>query len=413
MVELLARTVNNMDILNIKNQFPIFEHQPTVTYLDTGASSLTPRPVIDAVNKYYEQYPVNVHRGLYRLSEQATEECGKTRSAIADFLNAEPDEIVFTNGTTHAFNLLAYTLSPELKKGDNVVISILEHHANLVPWQQMAKKYGFELRFINVDPATYRLDIDHAQSIIDENTKIVSITTMSNVLGTIPPVKKILNLAKKVGAITILDAAQGIVHQKTDVRDLDCDFLAFGAHKLYGPTGVGALYGKKNRLEALEPFFFGGDMIAEVTRKDSQWNDVPYKFEAGTPPIAQICGFGAAITFVSGIGIDAIRKHEEGLTKYGIEQLKTIEGLDIIGPLSVENRGGVLSFTIDGIHVHDIADILGMNDIAVRAGSHCAMPLLQELGINGTVRASFGIYSTKQDVDRLIKGLQEVKNVFS
>lgn len=398
----------------IKSQFKIFnqENPNPVVFLDSGASSLTPDSVIDAITKYYKEYSVNIHRGLYKMSEKATDLCEISRNKLAKFINAENSEIIFTSGTTMGLNMLSQMLKSEVKPGDNIVISIAEHHANILPWQKLAKEIGnVEIRYIKLDN-NFELDIDHAKSLIDSNTKIVSITGMSNVMGMIPDCKKLGELAHEVDAYMIIDAAQSIAHKKTDVKELNCDFLAFGAHKMYGPTGVGVLYGKQELLQKLNPVFVGGDIVSLVTTKGAEWVEAPHKFETGTPHIAGIIAFGDAVDFIESIGWDYIKKHEEELNKYALTKLNKISGLTIIGPSNFANRGANYAFTIDGIHTHDVADILAKQNIAVRAGSHCAMPLSLELDINGTTRASCGIYSTKQDIDKLVTGLEKVINIF-
>ncbi len=411
-----------MNIEKIKTDFPFFQHHPTLAYLDSGATALKPKAVIDAMNKYYEEYPVNVHRGIYNLSGFATDQYENARKTIATFINATPEEIIFTSGATHGLNLLATVLGRELKEGDNIVLTRMEHHANMVPWQQIAKEKKVELRFIEIQGpgeikelknyriGDYTIDIESAKKLIDERTKIVSVTSVSNVLGTIVPVKEIIELVKKVGAYTIVDHSQGVVHLKTDVQDLDCDFLVFSGHKLYGPTGIGVVYGKKVLLEKLEPFFFGGDMIRFVSYEDATWADVPNKFEAGTPNIAGAIGLGATIEYINSVGWEAIDAHEKELTAYAMEKLKNI--VKIIGTTDLNQRTGVISFLIDDIHPHDTGDIFNSCNVAVRVGHHCAMPLVRHLGIGGTVRASFGMYNSKEDVDALVTAIGKVKEIF-
>ncbi len=402
----------------IKSQFKIFNKEnpntnsSPITFLDSGASSLTPDTVIDAITKYYKDYSVNIHRGLYKLSETATNLCEHSRDKVAEFINANSQEIIFTSGTTLGLNMLSQMLLPEVKPGDNIVISIAEHHANILPWQKIAKQIGnVEIRYIKLDN-NYELDLDHAKTLIDSNTKIVSVTGMSNVMGTIPDCKKLGQLAHAVNAYMIIDAAQSISHLKTDVKDLDCDFLAFGGHKMYGPTGVGVLYGKKELLKNIDPVFVGGDIVSMVTEQGATWVDAPHKFETGTPHIAGIIAMANAVDFIQSIGWEYIKKHEEELNEYALTKLKNISGLKIIGPSDFVNRGANYAFTIDGLHTHDIADILAKQNIAVRAGSHCAMPLSLALNINGTTRASCGIYTTKQDIDKLVIGLEKAINIF-
>jgi cysteine desulfurase/selenocysteine lyase len=360
---------------------------------------------------------------------------------LAQVENAEPEEIVFTSGTTHGLNLLARQLnltchserSQSVAKNPpangmptepneilhsvqdddckpNIILTRLEHHANLLPWQQFAKRTGVELRFIELTKE-YEVDLESAQKLINENTKLVSFSGLSNTLGTIAPIEKIIKLAKQYNAITIIDAAQLVGHQQIDVKKLDCDFLAFSGHKMYGPTGVGVLYGKKEKLAELEPFFYGGDMVKEASYKSATWQEAPMKFEAGTPNIAGAIGLGAAVDFIQEIGWGETQKHEQKLLSYFFN--KKPDYLKIIGPDSPTNRGPVISFTIDGVHPHDVAEILNRHNVAVRAGHHCAMPLMKHLGIGGTVRISFGIYNNTEDIDKLFEGLEEVKKIFT
>ncbi|HLD60997.1 MAG TPA: cysteine desulfurase [Patescibacteria group bacterium] len=431
-----------MSINEIKNQFQIFKSNLELLYLDSAASTLTPEVVIDAMNDYYQNYRSNVHRGLYDTSMKATEAYEGARHTIASFINADPTEIIFTNGTTHGLNMLAYSLAPRLTHRDNIVLTRMEHHANLVPWQQMAKHYGFEIRFLELDPTSYKLQAT-SYNVIDQNTKIVSLVHVSNVLGTINPVEEIIKITrtKSPRAYTIIDAAQSIAHLPIDVKKMDCDFLVASGHKMYGPTGIGFLYGKKVMLEEhLEPFFFGGDMVSDVTYQDAAWNEVPYKFEAGTPSIASAIGLGAAVKFIREIGWEEIMRHEQELTEYALNQLTDL-GVTIIGPpnchserseesLSQSPNGegsfanaqddnkrliriGVLAFTIPGAHPHDIGEIVNRSGVAIRVGHHCAIPLHKMLGLTGTARASLGVYNTKEDIDKLVEGIKEVKKIFN
>ncbi len=396
-----------------RDDFPTFKFEygagRPYHFLDSAASSLTPKPVLDAMDLYYRTYRANVHRGLYRASNKATLEYEVARENVAELINADPKEVVFTCGTTESLNLVAYSLAPTLKPEDEVVISIMEHHANFVPWQQMAKRYGFKLHILSITDQ-YELDMDEARRVIGPNTKVVSIAHVSNVLGTVNPIKELVDLGHQHGAVAIVDAAQSLGHRPVDVQELGCDFLALSSHKAYGPTGIGVLWGKKKALENLAPFQFGGEMIIEVTKEDSEWNEVPHKFEAGTPNIAGAIGLGAAANYIKEIGIEEISKHERDITKYAIEQMSEIDGLKIIGPVANENRGGAVSFAIDEIHPHDMAHVLGGKGVCVRGGHHCAMPLMQELELPGTTRASFGIYSQEMDVDALVEAIKYAKD---
>ncbi len=440
-------------IRDIKSHFPIFTAHPELHYLDSGATSQTPQMVIDAMNDYYTKYRSNTHRGMYNIAVEATEAFENAREIIAKSLNAQTEEIIFTSGATHGLNALAYSLTPRLSHRDNVVITKMEHHANLVPWQQMAKHYGFELRYIDVSP-DFRLDMESAKKLIDKNTKIVSFTLASNVLGTVNPAKELIALAKPLRAITIIDAAQGAAHFPINVKDVDCDFLVYSGHKIYGPTGIGVLYGKKIMLEEhMEPFFFGGEMVNEVTLEGATWNDVPTRFEAGTQNIAGVIAMGAAIKFIESVGWNNIIEHEMELTSYLLQRLQET-GVQIIGPSSCHfersekslsadstdrdslpapclrmqeagssasglarndklNRIGAVSFILPGIHPHDVAEIMGNENVAIRAGSHCAMPLHQCLNVSATVRASLGMYSTKEDVDALIAAIIKAKKIWT
>lgn len=394
----------------LKKEFPLFKNHSSLAYLDNAASTQTPSVVLEVMNMYYTEYRANIHRGVHDLSAKATEKYEEVRTRVATFINASSEEIVFTSGTTHGLNLLANCVGRTLKPGDNVVLSRMEHHANLIPWQQAAKQYRFELRFIELIGQEFVLDLKSAKTLIDKKTKVVSVVHVSNTLGTINPIEEIIIDAKKFGALTIIDAAQSVAHMPIDVQKLDCDALVFSAHKMYGPTGVGVLYARKTLLENMQPYLFGGDMIREVTYTDATWHDVPWRFEAGTPNIVGVIGLGAAIEFIKSIGFEYIQKHEREITDYALKKIQTIEGVRIIGPQN--NRIGVISFTIDGVHPHDVATILNDHNIAVRAGHHCTMPLMKLLGISGTTRVSFGVYNTTEDVDRFVDGLKKVKEIF-
>ncbi len=396
---------------DFKKQFPIFTANPDLVYFDAASSSQTPQVVLDTMNGYYSEFRANIHRGLYDMSERASQAYAHARKSVAEFINADPGEIVFTSGTTHGLNLLAARLTKTLGSGDNIVLTRLEHHANLIPWQQAAKEYGFEIRFLELTKE-YQIDEASIESLIDTQTKIVSFAFVSNTLGTLLPVATIIKKAIEVGAITIIDAAQAVAHQPIDIKALDCDFLVFSGHKMYGPTGTGVLYGKKARLQTLEPFFYGGDMIREVSYASATWADAPQKFEGGTPNIAGAIGFGAAVTFIQQIGWQTIQAHEQTLTDCLIDQLTGVPGLKIIGPAKGNNRTGVVSCNLDGVHSHDVAEILNRENIAVRSGHHCTMPLMKHLGIQGTVRASIGIYTTEEDIQKLVQGLTEVQRIF-
>lgn len=399
---------SNVKIEQIKLDFPILNHKlqgSNVIYLDSAATTQCPTQVIQSMVKFYETSNANVHRGLHKLSQKATVEYERAREKVAEFINAEREEIIFTSGTTEGLNFLAQTLKNGLKKGDEIVLTEMEHHSNIVPWQKIVEETGAVIRFIPVKE--YELDLK--KGTITKKTKIVSVVHMSNMLGTINPVGEIVKMAHNVGAICIVDAAQSVPHMPIDVKKMDVDFLVFSGHKMLGPTGIGVLYGKKKLLETLEPYKFGGGMIREVTLEKSTWADIPERFEAGTPNIAGAIGLAAAIEYLQEKGMKNVEKQCAELTKYAKKRLSKIKGVTIIGP---KNQGPIISFTIDGVHPHDASEILDRYNIAVRAGHHCTMPLHRKLGFTGTTRASFYIYNTKEDVDALVKGVEKVKEVF-
>lgn len=396
-------------IKTIQRDFTLLRQNKKLSYLDSAATSLTPDVVVKKMDEYYFKYNANVHRGVYKLAQKADQEFERARAIIADFINANSKEIIFTSGATAGLNILASSIGQNLRKGDNVVLTRMEHHANLVPWQQSAKRNGFSIRFIELDK-NYQLDLNSANKVIDRRTKVVSMIHISNTLGTVNPVFSIIEMAKKVGAQTILDSSQAVAHLPIDIKKLDCDYLVFSGHKVYGPTGIGILYGKRERLESLEPLTFGGDMIISVSYESAQWNEVPYKFEAGTPNISGAIGLGVAIEYLNSIGWKNILKHENGLTQKALKELVRLKGVKIIG--SKENRIGVISFVVEGVHPHDLASILDSRNVAVRAGHHCTMPLMKLLGVRATARVSFGIYSTQKDIAQLIGGIKEAQRIF-
>ena len=404
---MLKQTLN---VEKIRKDFPIFE-SGQLTYLDNSATSQKPKQVLDAMNRFYTEYNSNVHRGVYRISEQATQAYEEAHKKVAEFIGAEFEEIIFTKGTTESLNLLAYSLGRTLRQGDEIVLSQMEHHSNLVPWQQLAKQKGLVLKFIRIT-SDFRLDIDHAREIITPKTKIVSVTHMSNVLGTINPVKELAALAHRNGALFIVDGAQSVPHLPVNVKEMDCDSLAFSGHKMLGPTGIGVLYGRKKLLQKMEPFLYGGDMISEVRFEYSTWNELPWKFEAGTPNIAEGVGLGECVDYLRSIGMECIRECEEELTAYALNTLSKIKGVKIYGPKDTVERGSAISFNVEGIHPHDVATILDRYGIAVRGGHHCAMPLMQLLGITGSVRASFSFYNTTEEIDRLAVAIRKAQEVF-
>lgn len=393
----------------MNKEFPILNVETNgkrLIYLDSAATSQKPQKVIESVKEYYEQDNANVHRGIYQLAQKSTVLYEKAHEVVARFIGAEFEEVIFTKGTTEGLNLLAYSLGKNLQPGDEIVLSEMEHHSNIVPWQQMAKEKGAVLKFIPVTKE-YRLDLEKAAELITEKTKIVSVVHMSNVLGTINAVKELTEMAHKAGAVMIVDAAQSIPHMPINVKELDCDFLVFSGHKMCAPTGIGVLYGRKGLLKEMQPFLYGGDMIREVTFEQSSWNDLPWKFEAGTPNMAGAAGLMAAVEYLQELGMEKVEAHGRELTKYALDKLSAIPGVTIIGP-TLENRGSVISFTIEGMHPHDVSELLDTENIAVRGGHHCAMPLFSRLGIDGSIRASFYFYNSKEDVDALAGGIKKI-----
>jgi len=393
----------------IKKDFPIFFDSDLV-YLDNAATTQKPQSVLDEVDSLYKEANANVHRALYSLGSEATERFENSRKKVAKYIGANSEkEIVFTSGTTESINLLARSIGNTLKPGDEILISEMEHHSNIVPWQMTAQRTGATLKYLSIKE-TGELDISNPGKYFTSNTKIISLTHMSNVLGTINPIKKLSAKAHQVGAIMIVDGAQGASHLPVDVKELGCDFYAFSGHKMLGPTGIGVLWGKTEHLEEMDPFMGGGEMINTVTKESSTWNDIPYKFEAGTPNFAQAVGLGAAIDYLQNIGMDNIAAHEQMLIEYALGKLNQIDGLRIHG--SAKDRGGVISFNIDGIHPHDLAQFLNEDNIAIRVGHHCAQPLLKTLGETATARMSFYIYNDESDVDKFCESLVTIKNYF-
>jgi cysteine desulfurase/selenocysteine lyase len=404
------------DLSRLRGDFPILDREMNgrrLVYLDSAATTQKPVQVLEAMDSFYRQHNANVHRGAYALAEEATDLYEGARAKVAAFINAEsPREVVFTRGTTSAINTIAYGWGLyRLHPGDRILLTIMEHHANVVPWQLVARHTGAELVYLPMDSA-YRIDLAALDGLLDERVKVVGITGMSNVLGTIPPVAEVADAARQAGAITVVDAAQVAPHLPLDVQAIGADFLAFSAHKMLGPTGIGALWGRLDRLESMEPAEGGGEMIHDVDLHQSTWAEVPQKFEAGTPPIAEAIGFGAAVDYLSAVGMEAVRDHEARLTTYALEQLGTLPGLKVYGPADVGSRGGVISFTLADIHPHDLATILDQQGVAIRAGHHCARPLHRLLDVPATARASLYVYNTRDDVDVLIDALGEARRLF-
>ncbi len=417
-----THTSMSLDAALIRKDFPIFERmirgENRLVYLDSGATSQKPNVVIDAESDFYRNNNAAVHRGAHQLAEEATEAYEGARLIVANFLGAQSDEIVFTKSATESLNLLAYAIgnAPEgnrfrLSEGDRIVVTEMEHHANLIPWQQLCKRTGAHLAWFDVKD-NGRLDLSNIKSIITEDTKIVAITHQSNVLGTINPLEAIVTRAHEVGAVVILDACQSVPHMKVDVKDLDIDFLAFSGHKSLGPTGVGVLWGKATLLEELPPFLFGGSMISSASMTGATWAPIPRKFEAGVPNMAQAVGLGAALEYLQQVGLDNIHEHEIALTDRLIKGLQQIDGVKIFGPTDIDMRGGVVAFTVEGLHPHDVGQFLDSKGIAVRTGHHCAWPLNKKFGINATVRASIYLYNDEADIDALIEGVRGAKFYF-
>ncbi|MDV6343844.1 cysteine desulfurase [Nitrosomonas sp. Is37] len=404
--ELAARYRADFPILNLKvNDKPL-------VYLDNAASSQMPQPVIDCLVRYQTTQHANIHRAVHYLSEIATQEYETARRTLQHFINAREDrEIIFTSGTTDAINLVMHGYGRKfIKSGDEIILTNLEHHSNIVPWQMLAEEKGATIRVVPINDAGELL-VDEYEKLFNPRTRFVAITHVSNALGTINPIKNMIAFAHQQGVPVLIDGAQAAVHIKIDVQDLDCDFYAFSGHKLCGPTGIGILYGKAQLLESMQPFKGGGDMIASVSFEKTTYNTIPYKFEAGTPPIAAAIGFGAAIDYLSKIGLDAIAAYEHKLLNYATEQIETIPGVHIIG--NTQTKVAVLSFTIDGVHPHDVGTLLNQEGIAVRTGHHCAQPIMQRFKIPATSRASFAFYNTKTEVDALIAGIHSIQKVFS
>jgi len=399
-----------LDIDSIRAQFPVLDQQVNgkpLVYFDNAATNQKPKMVIDAISGYYEGYNANIHRGIHTLAEKATKAFEATRTKLQQFINAaESEEIIFTKGTTESINLVANTYGRKfINEGDEIIISTMEHHSNIVPWQLLCEEKKAILKVIPVNDSG-DIIYDEYLKLLSDRTKIVSIVYASNSLGTINPVKDIISEAHKVGAKVMLDGAQSTAHLHIDVQALDCDFYALSAHKMYGPTGVGALYGKRELLEAMPPYQGGGEMIKDVSFEKTTYNDIPYKFEAGTPNIGDVVAFGKAIDFINDIGKDEISRHEHELLSYATQQLKKIDGLQIIG--EAKQKVSVVSFIIEGIHPFDIGQMMDARGVAVRTGHHCTQPLMTRYGIEGTVRASFAIYNTKEEIDIMVEGISKI-----
>jgi cysteine desulfurase/selenocysteine lyase len=407
----------HLDVELIRQDFPVLAElvngKPAV-FLDNGASSQKPVQVLDAMDRVYRGGYANVHRGVYSWSAQCTELYDEARAAIARFIGAAaPEQIVFTRNATEALNLVAYSYGrPFLKAGDAILITELEHHANLVPWLCLAQERGLKLKVIPLTPEG-TLDLAALDSLLTPDVKLVCFAHVSNVLGTLTDAAQVIARAHAVGARVVLDACQSVGHMPIDVRALGCDFLAFSGHKMLGPTGIGVLYAKPELLEAMPPFMTGGDMIRSVSFDSVTWNDVPLKFEAGTPAFVEAIGLGAAVEYLGALGVERVRAHEQALSAYALEQLRAVPGLTVVGPTSPAERGGLVSFTVDGVHPHDLATLLDREGIAIRAGHHCAQPLHKKLGLDATSRASFAIYNQPSDVDALVGGIERAVRILT
>lgn len=388
----------------LKKNFPIFENNKDLCYLDSGATSLKPKCVLDKMNEYYANYGVNIHRGVYKLSYDATNAYDIAREKVAKFINAEFKEVVFTKNVSEALNDLSLMLKDSLNEGDEVLSSVLEHHSSVLPWLIRSKEKNLKLTYLPLTNAN-RLDVDKVEDYINPNTKIIAISYVSNVLGYKVDIKKVIDIAHKHGVLVIVDAAQAIQHFPIDVKDLDCDFLCFSGHKMFGPTGVGVLYGKKNLLKKLMPVYYGGDMNEEVYKDRVDIKDIPYRFEVGTPAIAEVIGLGAAVDFISNIGFDKIKAHDDAMSNYIEEKFRNLDGIDLYNDSFDEP---ILSFNVKGVHPHDASGFLDEDNICVRAGHHCAQLLTKHLGVNGTIRASFSIFNDFDDVDRLYDCVKKV-----
>jgi cysteine desulfurase / selenocysteine lyase len=407
-----------LDVYKIRQDFPILKRSlkngKKLVYLDNAATTQKPMQVINAICKYYSEYNSNIHRAVYQIAEEATEEYEKTRDSICKFINARhPEEIIFTRNTTESINLIAHSWGKNnIRKGNKIILTDYEHHSNIVPWQMLCDAKGARINYMDTDDNGY-LNLESLSNYLNDKgkTKLISLSHMSNVLGTIYPVKEIIKIAHEKSIPVVLDGAQSVPHMETDVQDTDCDFLAFSAHKMLGPTGVGILYVKKEILESMPPFITGGDMIKEVHKNNTVFNDLPYRFEGGTPNIADVIGFNASIEYLNGIGMKNIREHETDLIKYLYDSIKDIKNIKIYGPEIIKDRGGLVSFNIDGVHPHDCATILNDFGVAIRSGHHCAQVLMEKLDIVASSRASLYIYNTKEEVDIFVDALNDVRRI--
>jgi cysteine desulfurase/selenocysteine lyase len=401
--------------LAVADQFPILGREDdaghSLVYLDSAATSQKPRAVIETMTASYERHNANIHRGVYKLAEEATDRFEGARRIVADFIGGVAEQTIFTKNATEALNLVAYSWGrTNIGAGDLIVLTPMEHHSNIVPWQILAEEKGAELLYVELTDDG-RLDLESLDALLVRKPKLVCATHVSNVLGTLNPVDEIVTRARAAGAVTVIDGAQAVPHMGVDVTALGADFYVFTGHKVYGPTGVGVLHGRRELLEAMPPFLGGGDMIRSVDFFESKWADLPWKFEAGTSPYVEATGLGAAIEWVTALGVNAVRAHEAELTSYALDRLGEIPGLRIFGP-AAEHRGALVSFALEGVHPHDVAELLSRDNICIRAGHHCAQPLMRRLGVPATTRASFAVHNTRDDVDRLVDGLHTVRRVF-
>jgi cysteine desulfurase / selenocysteine lyase len=406
----MAMSTSRFDSAAIRRDFPIFDHG--LAYLDSANTSQRPRQVTGAMMEYFEKYNSNIHRAAYKIAEEATERYEGTREKVRAFINAaSTKEIIYTRGTTEAINLVAYSWGrANVKAGDLIVLTIIDHHSNIVPWQILAAANGAHIEYVDIDERG-ELRMDQFRELLDRGPKLVAFSQVSNALGTINPVEEMVAAAKKAGATVLVDGAQGAPHQGVDVRAMGCDFYAFSGHKMLGPTGAGILYGRRALLEQMNPFMAGGDMIKTVRIEGTTYHDLPWKFEAGTQAIAEVIGLGAAVDYLNAVGMDNVRAHEREITEYAFEALSDIDGLTMFGP-PPSRRAGVISFSLEGIHPHDLATIADRDQVCLRAGHHCAMPLMTRLGVPATARASFYVYTQKDEVDRLVGSIREAQRIF-
>jgi cysteine desulfurase/selenocysteine lyase len=405
-----------LNVTKIRADFPILRRKiggKPLVYLDNAATSQKPKAVIDAIDRYYHEYNSNVHRGIHRLSEEATVAFEQSREEFARFIGAKAaKEIIFVRNATEALNLVALTWArANLKSGDRILLTEMEHHSNIVPWQMLAKEKGLRIDYVEIRDDGI-LNRENFEQLIKESPKVVSLAHVSNALGTINPVRQMAQEAHKVGATVIVDAAQSVPHMPVDVADLECDFLAASGHKMLAPTGIGMLYGRQDLLDHMEPLMGGGEMIKEVHLQDARWNDLPWKFEAGTPNIEGVIGLGAAVGYLTKLGMQNVREHEKDITRYAIERLAGVKGLVLYGTREIEKRGAAISFNLGGIHAHDLATVLDTQGIAIRSGQHCAQPLMERLKVPATSRASFYIYNTRREVDILVRALEKARKMF-